>query len=547
MMEEKAKLIIDTGTYNFDLRQHIWKLKYAEPGQIDTLTIISKIMSVNLLESEVKDLKKQFDGADLSILRSTELILSISNEEVVARWLDVLLTLDRKYIMPFISIARSKYLKVFQATSDCKYIIRALQLVKYAKSVFEQNLKEFFEEAKAALYGSKESYWQQKILVELVSIFGHDKCQREFFVFLNDQSNSFLQQLDFTSARFSIRSLNVIKVLSGNECQIRIGESYESEGDLSVSEKKPNTFYPAISQTYLKGLREIESVAGCEQLRNRLKKKVAEAQKEDFKMIQVAGVRVTPHIDVEEVHKKVLELNINSFTSAFQVLLDIPIIPKKLIDEQAFIDQKTELGLSQFFSKNVKINSKGAQVANQELSEAYKNNARIFHRERMMAFIQVVKSKLDGYGEFSKSLVDGFLRDSKSPFVPENRMYVYVMGISEGFDNNFISAAHILMPQIENSLRTLAEQNGIIVTSYEKELQLENVLGGCLDKVQPLATPDIIEELKSFLVDGNNVNFRNELSHGLVDEIFIHKYGMYLWWLSLKLITRTKEFFPTIR
>ena len=164
-----------------------------------------------------------------------------------------------------------------------------------------------------------------------------------------------------------------------------------------------------------------------------------------------------------------------------------------------------------------------------------------------MAYIYFIKGTLDEYIDMNKAMVMRLLIDTKSPFVPEDRMHDYWIGLTAGFQNDFVTATHLLIPQLENSLRHLAVTNDIIVTTYDKRFHLENLLGDLITKIRPLANEDIIDELDSFLVDNNNVNFRNELLHGLMETTLVHKYGQYAWCLCLKMILQTKLIFPGIK
>jgi len=327
-----------------------------------------------------------------------------------------------------------------------------------------------------------------------------------------------------------------------------MAENYEAQGDQYVSEMQPNTYYPTISAVYLKGFRLVASATGCTELRDRLERKVSELQVEDFRTLQAGGVRMIPEIDLEEIHKNVLKMNLRSSSLAYHTLLDLPIIPKSAVDavdKMAESDKDSNKGLGRFFSEQVKINKKGAQVAFQDISDSYASNARTYMREKLMAYIYFIKGTLDGYIDMNEAMVTKLLIDAKSPFVPEDRMHNYSLGLTAGFRNEFVTAAHLLIPQLENSLRHLAVTNGIIVTTYEKRFQHENLLGGLIKtKLVPLANDDILDELDSFLVDNNNVNFRNELLHGLMETALVHKYGQYVWWLCLKMIVQTKFIFP---
>ncbi|WP_123966602.1 DUF4209 domain-containing protein [Chryseobacterium phosphatilyticum] len=326
-----------------------------------------------------------------------------------------------------------------------------------------------------------------------------------------------------------------------------MAENYETEGDLYVSDMQPNTYYPTISAVYLKGFRLIASASHCQELHERLEQKVAKLQLEDYRTLQAAGISMIPEINLGEIHNNVLGMNLSTSSIAYHTLLELPLISNSAVKKLAQSDRKSATGLSAFFPEQIKITRKGAQVASQDIADSYVSNARTYFREKLMAYIYFVKGALDAYININHSMVTELLIESKSPFIPEDRLHIYILGITAGFQNDFITAAHLLIPQLENSLRQLAVTNNIIVTTYEKRFQLENLLGGLISKLRPLATDDIIEELESFLVQNSSVNFRNELLHGLMETTLVHKYGLYAWWLCLKMILQTKLIFPGIK
>ncbi|MBZ4042284.1 DUF4209 domain-containing protein [Flavobacterium hibisci] len=148
-----------------------------------------------------------------------------------------------------------------------------------------------------------------------------------------------------------------------------------------------------------------------------------------------------------------------------------------------------------------------------------------------------------------KDIVMKLLFDSNSRFVPENRIYMFMEGIYAGFCNNYILAAHILIPQIENSFKFVLEQNDKFTTRYAEDKQSDNTLGAFLNSdkgegmLKDICSQNLFEELSDFLINSKSTNFRNELCHGLMEPFLIEHYGKYLWWLSLKMIIQTDNYF----
>lgn len=145
--------------------------------------------------------------------------------------------------------------------------------------------------------------------------------------------------------------------------------------------------------------------------------------------------------------------------------------------------------------------------------------------------------------EMKRNVIFHLVDQCESRFIPEERKYIYAEGLYAGFKNDFLLASHLLIPQIENSLKFIAEQNQIVISRLADEMQYDNTLGGTLEKIKGITDSDLHKELIGFLADSNDINFRNELCHGLMNPMLINHYGIYLWWLSLKMIIQTKDYF----
>lgn len=84
-------LLIDDGVYGFDLKQVLWKKQYDQPEHKDILTVILKLINVDLQHCEEKDLRAYFTTTELEIFEDHNVIRDVENREVLARWYDVLL------------------------------------------------------------------------------------------------------------------------------------------------------------------------------------------------------------------------------------------------------------------------------------------------------------------------------------------------------------------------------------------------------------------------------------------------------------------------
>jgi len=538
-----APLPIDDGIYQSELRNKLWSIKFDNKFDRDLIALLIKLLKLDLGTMFLDDLKVLFSQQEIDLLKKVGPDSITENKEIIARWYDVLSLFDNKLLFSKIHLISFHYWQIYLDTNDYEYLLRHLTTIRSCKPAFKNDLEVVFENCKPLILNIESAFWQLQLLTEAPAVFTLTKCQEAFGEILIAQKEKYIKNHDHSSARCIVESLFAIQIISKNEKRIMLAETYEAQADFYVKTKQPNTFYPNISQTYRKGLKEIKSVANCDDLRKRLEDKIRPEMKEDFRLIQTAGVKVSPTVDIELLWNNVNQLGIDSFESAYQTLVSLPIPTNDKILKEFEKSKENEMPLAKYFSKQVKINEKGAQISAAENDEALLSNVRGFYREVNIAYISLVKEKLDIFGEVNKRFVSKLLEESKSTFIPKDRLYIFALGIYEGFDNNFITAAHLLVPQLENSFRHIAELHGITVTNFEKELQLENILGGVLEKMKNITNNDLYEELKSFLNDSNSVNFRNQLSHGLMNSVLLHHYGQYAWWLTLKMILFSKNLF----
>ena len=115
--------------------------------------------------------------------------------------------------------------------------------------------------------------------------------------------------------------------------------------------------------------------------------------------------------------------------------------------------------------------------------------------------------------------VDSFLPFvTDNPFVPRGHEAIFAKGLYYGLIGDFFLCAHTLLPQVENSLRYLLNQRGIITSSYSDEgIQEDWDLGRLLYDVPELKVilgEDIVFDLQTLLVSRFGDNLRNNAAHG---------------------------------
>lgn len=131
----------------------------------------------------------------------------------------------------------------------------------------------------------------------------------------------------------------------------------------------------------------------------------------------------------------------------------------------------------------------------------------------------------------------------QSPLVPAGREQLVGKGLYAGFDNDFVTALHILVPQLEHLVRCHLKQAGVQTTNLDQGgIENENGLSTLMenDTVKAIFGEDIAFEIKALFCDPFGPNLRNELAHGLIGvDQAQSTYSIYAWWLMLKIVFNT--------
>lgn len=146
---------------------------------------------------------------------------------------------------------------------------------------------------------------------------------------------------------------------------------------------------------------------------------------------------------------------------------------------------------------------------------------------------KVIKSEHKGTVSEFKSLVD------EAPLIPLGHKRVYAEALELGFEGRFTMASYVLAPEIENIVRGVLNQAGIITTSVQNGFQEEKGLSNLVKEKQlaQLFDPDFVFELKAIFCNHAGPNVRNVVAHGLKDDSwFDTSYDFYVWWFALRIV-----------
>lgn len=124
-----------------------------------------------------------------------------------------------------------------------------------------------------------------------------------------------------------------------------------------------------------------------------------------------------------------------------------------------------------------------------------------------------------------------------NPFVPPGHETIFIRGLHAGLHGDFMVSSHLLVPQVENSLRYVLESRGVDVSNLQSDkTQPVRILGALLG--MPAASTALGEDLtfsfRGHLIEKLGFDFRNQVAHGFVDDdSSFGSAAISTWWLIL--------------
>ncbi|MFA5984326.1 MAG: DUF4209 domain-containing protein [Methylococcaceae bacterium] len=129
---------------------------------------------------------------------------------------------------------------------------------------------------------------------------------------------------------------------------------------------------------------------------------------------------------------------------------------------------------------------------------------------------------------------------SRSSIVPIGRERLFGKALFAGFNHDFVTALHLLVPQVEHMVRYHLKQAGFTTTCLNADgTQTENGLSSLCDmlEMEKVFGEDLTFEIKALFCSAKGPNLRNQLAHGLLDDNDCESIeAIYVWWLGLRLV-----------
>lgn len=124
------------------------------------------------------------------------------------------------------------------------------------------------------------------------------------------------------------------------------------------------------------------------------------------------------------------------------------------------------------------------------------------------------------------------------PFIPPGHESIFLRGLHAGLHGDLLGAAHLLVPQLENSIRYILTTKGIPVTKLEADLTEPNKGAGpllSLPETVAIFGEDELFDIRGVFYDASGYNLRHRIAHGMITEgECASEQGLNAWWMMLR-------------
>lgn len=530
----KMQMEIPLELSGIDLRCYLYPPRFDDPIEKHAVEILHKICLV--------DLTDKFDRYNIETTDFTQeerdVIINYkwcesANLEIKARCNDVIGRYENDKREKKIK-ASELYLDLYDKYLDIEFLLRSITVRSFKSIVTD----DFIDQLKGIILQRYDHpFWIENVVISLKKSFSNEKL-KWLSDFIETKKNKSKNNNNFSEEREYVKSLLLLNAIGKLNYHKEMALSFEKEADAISNNKKENTYYPNLVNDYQNAFNEAFVIKEQEpELHERIKIKLLKEKTIFMEILSIGGVQLKYEIpaDFKKNVEEVLSVTtISSFKDTINLMLSIPFVMNKEID--AYLDILRKASILDSISGQSNLNDRGNTVGNANPSEALRTEAHIYIRHKRLYLIQNYLylhrwSKIHA----EEVLIYYYLKYYKPKFVEEDNVIFWAKGIYAGLNGDFVTASFVLTPQLENALLNIVEIKDGDITTLEKKRQLSPTLGAIIPRLNGVFNEEALFEIDTFLQGEIDVNFRNNLLHGLFKPFEIEKYGPYLWWLSMKL------------
>lgn len=542
-------IVLPKDAYKRDLLHWVYSISVDDCDSIE-YELLKKVCTCYLHNGE-----HPFQIAKIQISQVEKLLIEerdyihADDIEIRARFMDVALRcgLYRKDRLSLKRECSTLYLRLAELQHDCFAFVRSV-LVRDVPVLWD----ELYVSSLLEILGNEDinPLWIVEIADRLKVNIGTDSCVISDLIAIYEQRCQKDKQQDYQWQLNYIDLLLVFGKITKQESHLRKALVHEADGDNTIRNKEPNTLYPNLHQTFQDAFNEIDLVKkNYPEDWQRIHAKLVDERKNFVEMLSFAGVHTKYEVSVEfqkQTRDDLLpQMNFDNPMDVLLLLMNAPFFPAyDAIMKELRNKWSQESPIIAMCFNMAKVNSEGNTVGVSKDDAGFNVQSHQFMRLHTLFYLWTIVEHFHSLRLcLDEEKAYGLLQSKNSKHVNSEQLILWSKGICAILNGEPLLGAYMLMPQVEFIIRSLAEERLGDMTKLTDDVQHETTLGGVLEKMKPEMSEAMNDELRFFLVDGCDVNLRNEMMHGLIENpMQVQKYSVYLLYIALNLFFREDNF-----
>ncbi len=321
---------------------------------------------------------------------------------------------------------------------------------------------------------------------------------------------------------------------SAAECLVALANNYDSKGIGAVKH-------------LMDAIQELRRIPNTQERRQQLEEHLREVQPSISDEMHTITTKIDLTKLVESARGHVSGLNLAQALKVFALLDRSP-------DPEVLRERAREQAKEYVFASTsplLIVDNEGKVTGKSPgfFSNVEDDNSRLRHiiaqtvtlRSELTAASRINPARLQIHAEHLLERYDFLCLCSMSPFIPGDRVDLFSLAFARFFGGDFLSALHILVPQLENSLRYVLKQTGkessyIRSNMIQEDMTLSSLLKNERQSLEDIFGPAIVCVIENLFDFSGGPRIRNQLAHGLIsDQECYSGYGIYACWFIFHL------------
>lgn len=540
---------IEQNKYEHDLLEVFWTYKPADEEEQKLYALLSRVLRAWINKRDEDNPHETISGI---ILNKEEQKLVIDNHlmvhpnlEIRTRFTDVMIRFGKgKERLERMRKASDGYLELCKLTGTYLFFVRSIE-IRQAKILYDEP---FLQAMKEVVIGTGiHPGWLIKTL-SLVKANVIEGLENKYIQEILKAYIAAVPKQDVYWVDSFWTMMCGVGAVDEIEGHYQRALNWEAYADRIEANKRKNVFNASLHMILRDSHNEISVVKDIyPEEYKRIRDKYNAAKKDFVESMSLYGVKTKyeiPQSMLEHIHKVVAAIRFETVEEVILFYLQVPFFPawKDLVNKQVLQSiQQGEVGEC-FFPKSQTLDNEGnvVGVSDYELDKHIQVHRCI--RASLLYYLLCLNARISEHViDYGEKRFYRLLNKCKPSFVEEDRVQIWAKAYHYYFNDDIVIASHLLMPQFEHALHNLLEEIVGDVTMLNQEIQKEPTMIGILKQLKPYCNSTLYDEMYMFLVDGNDVNYRNSLMHGLMWSMDMLRYGHYLFYLANLLYFRGKD------